>query len=101
MALECYKALYIHNRAETFLKGWVSANSLSEEHRQQLLTLYRQHVQQVNRLHGGVNRIDFSRTEPDTALNVMQVFLKMTYTDNTQEEVVVPMVQVDGEWKMK
>ena len=101
MALECYKALYIHNRAETFLKGRVSANSLNEEHRQQLLTLYRQHVQQVNRLHSGVNRIDLSRAESDTALNVMQVFLKITYTDNTQEEVVVPMVQVDGEWKMK
>ena len=101
VALECYQALYIYNHAETFLKGRASAKSLSEEQRQQLLTLYNQHILQVGRQHGGVNRIDFSRAEPDTTINVMQVFLKMTYTDNTQEEIVVPMVKVGDEWKMK
>ena len=78
-----------------------SADNLSSEQQQQLLTLYNQHVLQVGRQHGGVRSIDFSHAEPDTALNIMQVFLKMTYTDNTQEEIVVPMVQADGEWKMK
>jgi hypothetical protein len=101
VALKCYKALYISNQAETFLNARVSANSLSDEQRQQLLQLYRQHVQQVDIQHGGVNRIDFSRAEADTTLSIMQVFLKMTYTDNTQEEIVVPMVQVGNEWRMK
>ena len=101
VALKCYKALYIENRAEQFLNGSLSYDSLSSEQRQQLLTFYNQHVAQVGREHGGVNSIDFLRAEPDTALNVMQVFLKMTFTDNTQEEIVVPMVLADGEWKMK
>lgn len=101
VALKCYKALYIEKRAETFLNGRISTDNLSSEQRQQLLTLYNQHVLQVGRQHGGVRNIDFSHAEPDTALNIMQVFLKMTYTDNTQEEIVVPMVQADGEWKMK
>lgn len=101
VALECYEALYIDNRPEAFLNGRVGARGLSDEHRQQLLTLYKQHVSQVNDRHGGVAHIDFSRAEPDTALNVMQVFLKMTYVDGIQEEVVVPMVQADGKWRME
>ena len=30
-----------------------------------------------------------------------QVFLKMTYDDTTQEEIVVPMVEKGGEWRME
>lgn len=101
VALKCYKALYIENRAETFLRGHAFSGNLSDEHRQQLLQLYNQHVLKTNRQHGGVTRIDFSRAERDTALNVMQVFLKMTFGDATNEEVIVPMVLADDKWYMK
>ena len=101
VALECYEALYIDNRPETFLNGRIGARGLSDEHRQQLLTLYKQHVMQVNGQHGGVAHIDFVRAESDTALNVMQVFLKMTFVDSIQEEIVVPMLQADGKWRME
>ena len=101
VALKCYKALYIENRAETFLRGHAFSGSLSDDHRQQLLQLYNQHVMKVNRQHGGVTRIEFSRAERDTALNVMQVFLKMNFADATDEEVVVPMVLADDKWYMK
>ena len=101
VALKCYKALYIENHAETFLWGHASTGSLSEEHRQQLLQLYSQHVLKVNRQHGGVTRIEFSRAERDTALNVMQVFLKMSFGDATDEEVIVPMVLTNDKWYMK
>lgn len=101
VALECYEALYIDNRPEAFLNGRVGARSLSDENRQQLLTLYKQHVMEVNGQHGGVAHIDFMRAEPDTALNVMQVFLKMTFVDGIQEEIVVPMLQADGKWRME
>lgn len=101
VALKCYKALYIENRAETFLLGHASTGSLSDEHRQQLLQLYSQHVLKVNRQHGGVTRIEFTRAERDTALNVMQVFLKMSFGDATDEEVMVPMVLTNDKWYMK
>ena len=101
VALKCYKALYIEDRAETFLLGHANTGSLSPEHRQQLLQLYSQHVLKVNRQHGGVKSIDFSRAERDTALNVMQVFLKMTFANATNEEVVVPMVLTNDKWYMK
>ena len=101
VALKCYKALYIEKRAETFLNGRISTDNLSSEQRQQLLTLYNQHVLQVGRQHGGVRNIDFSHAEPDTALNIMQVFLKMSFGDATDEEVMVPMVLTNDKWYMK
>lgn len=101
VALRCYKALYVDNRAEKFLNGRSDAGSLSDDCRQQLLVLCRQHVQQVGRQHGGVTRVDFLQAQPDTALRVMQVFLKLTFGDATQEQIVVPMVKAGDEWKMK
>ena len=101
VALKCYKALYIDDRPETFLRGRLSTDRLSDDQQQQLLQLYKQHVLQVGRQHGGVSRIDFLRAERDTALNIMQVFLKMNFGDATNEEVVVPMVLADDKWRMK
>lgn len=101
VALACYKALYLENRPEAFLQGSAQAHSVNDAQRQQLLDLYRQHVRQTTNQHGGVKGIDFARAEPDPTLDVMQVFLKMTYIDGMQEEIVVPMVQADGEWQMK
>ena len=37
----------------------------------------------------------------DAALGVMQVFMTVTYGDQSQEEIVVPLVKVDDEWKLK
>ena len=101
VALECYKALYIQKRPEVFLRKRIMADNINEEQREQLITLYKQHVLRIERERGAVRNIDFSRAEPDTALHVMQVFLKLNYGDGTHEEIVVPMVQVHGEWRME
>ena len=100
-ALECYKALYIQYRPDVFLKGRVIADSLNEEERQQWITFYKQHVLKMERQRGPVRNIDFCRAEPDTVLHVMQVFLKLTYDDATQEEIVVPMVKTGHDWRME
>lgn len=101
VALECYRALYIQNKPEKFIRGRVIADSINEEQRQQLIMFYKQHVLKTERQRGVVRNIDFSHAEPDTALHTMQVFLKMTYDDASQEEIVVPMVEKNGEWRMK
>ena len=99
VALDSYKALYISQQPEVFLQGRVG--SLTGENREQWVTLCKHHLQKVQHQHGGVKAVEFNRVEPDTALNVMQVFLKLTYVDNDQEEIVVAMVQDGNKWKMK
>ena len=36
-----------------------------------------------------------------TTFHVVYAFLLLSYGDSTQEEITVPMVNVDGDWKMK
>ena len=99
VALDCYKALYISQQPEVFLRG--RAGTLTDEDREQWVALLKHHLQMVQHQYGGVKAIEFNRAEPDTALNVMQVFLKLTYADNQEEDIVVAMVQEADKWKMK
>ena len=48
-----------------------------------------------------VDRIEVSHAVKDSTLQVMQVFLILNYNDSVREQIVVPMVESDGEWKMK
>ena len=45
--------------------------------------------------------VDIISAKADTAHHVADVFLLLAYGDSTKEQIVVPMVQVDGDWKMR
>ncbi len=101
-AKQYYEALYVGNRAETFLNGRADAHAMPADFRQQLLEDYEDHRRQVEREHQGVKAVDVVRAEMDLSLGLMQVFLSFTYADGQHEEVVVPMiVDGDGRWRMK
>lgn len=95
-----YNALY-NGQYEEFLDGRVNAEAMPESFRQAMTDNLRHHVEKTRQAHRGVERIDEKSAEMDTTLNVMMVYLLMNYGDTTKEEIVVPMVESDGEWKMK
>ena len=75
-AAEAAKAYYtrlLEGAPEGFLSGKVDYDSLPADYRQQLLK----------------------------ALHLVYAFLLLSYNDSTQEEITVPMVEVNGEWKIK
>ena len=49
----------------------------------------------------GMKKIDVLNAKADTARHVADVFLQVAYGDSTKEQIVVPMVEVKGEWKMR
>jgi hypothetical protein len=101
-AKQCYEALYIQKQPEGFLYGRLHVGELPQDYRQQLLEAYRGHIRLVERQHGGVKTVDMARTAlPDSTLGVMQVFLQLRFNDGKTEEVVVPMVDDGGRWRMK
>jgi hypothetical protein len=51
--------------------------------------------------HGGISSVMATNVQMDSTQNVMQVFLMLNYADSLHEEIVVPMVMRNGEWKMK
>ena len=89
--------------AEGFLEGKVAVDSLPAHYLDALLPVYRQYVSEVNEKHGGIREVRISPNvgRRDSTLQLTYAFLMLCYADSTEEEITVPMVEVDGQWLMK
>jgi len=74
---------------------------LPDDYREQLLTGYKQFMAQQQKTHQSIRSVQTTNARMDSTLQLMQVFLLLEYGDSTQEEIVVPMVEHDGRWRMK
>lgn len=104
MASIAAKGYYTHlvqGEYEAFLEGKDGADSLPDDYREQLLTSYRQFMAQQERDHHGILDIRISNAATDTTLNYTNVFLVLCFGDSVNEEIVVPMVERNGSWRMK
>lgn len=100
VAKSSYEALYNHH-PELYLDARAGADEMPQSYRSQLLDAYRLHTKEVESRHKGVKRISVSDAQRDSTLQLMQVFLVLEYGDSTHEEIVVPMVEHQGQWLMK
>lgn len=101
MAAKGYYTHLVQGEYEAFLEGKDGADSLPDGYREQLLTSYRQFMAQQNRDHHGILDIRISNAATDTTLNYTNVFLVLCFGDSVNEEIVVPMVERNGSWRMK
>lgn len=101
LAAEGYYRHLTAGEYEQFLQGKAGADSLPEDYREQLLTGYKQFMAQQQKSHQGIRSVQTTNARMDSTLQLMQVFLLLEYGDSTQEEIVVPMVEHDGRWRMK
>ena len=87
---------------EAFLAGRIATDSLPDDYRQQFLEGYRRYHALLQKTHGGIAGVTVSNARHDSAQNLMQTFLLLSFNDSTQEEIVVPMVQdSNGTWRLK
>lgn len=86
---------------EAFLNGRVEADSISADYRQQLMQAYKQFVREQVKAHGGIAEVSLSTAKSDTLQHLMQVFLVFTFRDSVKEEIVVPMIEHNGQWRMR
>jgi hypothetical protein len=99
-AQEYYEAL-LQGDYETFLDGRIHMDNIPESFREQLLVSYKQFVRQQQEAHQGIESFQSTRVVEDSLLQMVQVFMMVNYSDSTHEEIVVPMVEQNGKWKMK
>jgi ssDNA-specific exonuclease RecJ len=99
-AQKCYQQLFAGDY-DSFLAGRADADSLPAGYREQLLTCYKQFRTQQENAHGSMRSITANRAEADTLQKMIEVFLTLSFADSLKEEIVVPMISRDGEWKMK
>ena len=101
IAAKGYYTHLVNGEYEAFLEGKEGADSLPDDYREQLLTSYRQFMAQQNQAHHGILDIRVSNATTDTTLHYTSVFLVLCFGDSVNEEIVVPMVEQGGSWRMK
>ena len=114
LTAEGYYRHLVAGEYEKFLEGRVGADSLPDSYREQLLTGYKQFMAQQQRVHQGIISVSLCRQKlkegdhdsglpvtVDTLAGYTSVFLLLCYGDSTQEEIVVPMVEHNGRWRMR
>ena len=102
LAAKGYYEHLIHGEYEQFYEGMDQRELSSEEsYRSQMLDNLRQFMAQQEQAHRGVLEVRVSNATTDTVQQLTNVFLVLCFADSTNEEVVVPMVERNGAWRMK
>lgn len=101
LAAKGYYEHLIRGEYEHFLAGKAGAESLPKVYRDQLVMGYKQFMAQQEKTHQGIHEVRIVSAKGDTLLQCMNVFLVFCYGDSTNEQVVVPMVEHYGAWRMK
>ena len=108
LAAKGYYDHLIHGEYEQFYEGmdqWTlpDGTTLSDEavYRSQMLDNLRQFMARQAQEHRGVLEVRVSNATTDTVQQLTNVFLVLCFADSTNEEIVVPMVERDGAWRMK
>ena len=102
-AAQTYYMLLADSLPEDFLNTRVGADSLPASYRAQMQKVYEQYIREVNAKHRGIREVRISNNvaKHDSTQHVTYAFLILCFGDSTQEEVMVPMVEVGGKWLMK
>ena len=102
LAAKGYYEHLIHGEYEQFYEG-MDQRELSGEasYRSQMLDNLRQFMAHQEQAHRGVLEVRVSNATTDTVQQLTNVFLVLCFADSTNEEIVVPMVERNGAWRMK
>ena len=108
LAAKGYYDHLIHGEYEQFYEG-LDHRTLSDgttlstdsAYRSQMLDNLRQFMARQAQEHRGVLEVRVSNATTDTVQQLTNVFLVLCFADSTNEEIVVPMVERRGAWRMK
>ena len=102
LAARGYYEHLIHGEYEQFYEGMDQREFTSEaDYRSQMLDNLRQFMARQEKEHHGILEVRVSNAATDTVQQFTNVFLVLCFGDSTNEEIVVPMVERDGSWRMK
>lgn len=101
IAAKGYYDLLLKEKYDSFVVGYNRPCQLPDGYHQQLLLNAHMFVEQQQKEHKGMVKVNVLNAKADTAHHVAEVFLHVVYGDSTKEQILVPMVKVNGAWKMR
>ena len=97
-AERCYKYLRT-GRYDRFVDEIAYADQMSPEYRQQMQDLVFESAHSFESVHG--NMVSAEAVGDTLMGDLAHIYLQVTYADSTSEEIGLPMVCIDGDWKMQ
>ncbi len=100
-AAKDYYGLLLKGDYQKFVAGVYQPNKIPDGYHKQLVMNAQMFMEQQKEEHRGIARVEVLSAHADTAHHVADVFLCLVYGDRSKEQVVVPMVEEKGTWKMR
>lgn len=104
LAAQAAKTYYDHliaGRYAEYVEGLNVPDTIPDDYREQLVTNAKMFAAIQHREHQGISGVDVLRTKTDTLSGHTLVYLMLCFGDSVREEIVVPMVEHGGVWKMR
>lgn len=103
-AARAAKEYYDHlvaGRYVEYLNGFADTDSFPASYREQLLANAKQFMAQQQEAHDGIVNIRIVATATDSVTRLTDAFIMLCFGDSAKEEIVVPMTERNGQWKMR
>ncbi len=84
---------------EECIKLNVSCDSTSDEYRQNIKNLYKIMVRNKKEKNGNLKDIEHVSTNIKN--NMASVLLKLTYSNDSSETILIPLFQKDSRWRLR
>lgn len=88
-------------RYDEYIKGMVSCDSATEQYRQLQKILLKQMVAEKKKELDTLRSVVCVRTETFSDKNVVNAFVKLTYTNDSIETMMIPLIWNDHRWRIR
>ena len=100
-AAKIYYGYLIEGKYDAYVDGFYQPDSIPGSYREQLITNAKMFAGVMKEQHKGLKSISLSSAKADTAHHTGHAFLIMHFGDGSKEEVVVPMIEHQGNWMLR
>ena len=96
-----YYDCLLDGRYDDYVAGIDGSDSIPGSYREQLRDNVKMFLAQQRQLHKDIDEFVISDAVIDADSHTANVFLVVNYADSTSEQIVVPLVERGGVWKMR
>ena len=96
-----YYDYLLDGRYDDYVAGIDGADSLPSGYKEQLRDNIKMFMARQRQQHKGINTFGIVNAEIDEDSHTANAFLVVNYADSTSEQIVVPLVERGGVWRMR
>lgn len=87
-------------RYDEYIRGMASCDSATEAYKKQMLVLYKQMVVAKKKEFGSLKSLRHLRSDI-SGDSLALVYLQLVYANDSTEDVMLPLMCIDGQWRMR